>query len=67
MTAPLPRTLRRATGLLFVLAIGGATLCTSAAAAQQWLHDDGSETNRSMFRPIEQWPDPNEYRNAAGA
>ncbi len=67
MTAPLPRTLRRATGLLFVLAIGGATLCTSAAAAQQWLHDDGSETNRSMFRPIEEWPDANEYRNAAGA
>jgi len=35
--------------------------------AQNWLHDDGSETNRSIFRPLAEWPDPNEYRNAAGA
>jgi hypothetical protein len=34
--------------------------------AQQWLHDDGSRTNRSMFRILEEWPDPNDYRNAAG-
>ncbi|NNF58234.1 MAG: M1 family metallopeptidase [Rhodothermaceae bacterium] len=38
----------------------------SAAEAQQWLHDDGSETNRSIFRPLEDWPAPNDYRNAAG-
>ena len=38
----------------------------SAADAQQWLHDDGSETNRSIFRPLEDWPAPNDYRNAAG-
>lgn len=37
------------------------------ASAQHWLHDDGSNTNRSMFRPIEEWPDANAYRNAAGA
>jgi hypothetical protein len=36
------------------------------AAAQQWLHDDGSKTNKSMFRLLEEWPDPNDYRNAAG-
>ena len=37
-----------------------------AANAQKWLHDDGSKTNRSMFRPVDEWPDPNEFRNAAG-
>ena len=36
------------------------------AAAQQWLHDDGSRTNKSMFRILDEWPDPNDYRNAAG-
>jgi hypothetical protein len=35
--------------------------------AQYWLHDDGSKTNRSMFRPLADWPAPNEFRNAAGA
>lgn len=35
--------------------------------AQQWINtDDDTKTNRSMFRPLEAWPDPNEYRNAAG-
>ncbi|MGK7310672.1 MAG: M1 family metallopeptidase [Candidatus Longimicrobiales bacterium M2_2A_002] len=41
-------------------------LLAAPVAGQSWLHDDGSETNRSMFRPIESWPDPNAYRNAAG-
>lgn len=35
-------------------------------AAQHWLHDDISRTNRSMFRPLE-WPDPTSLRNAAGS
>lgn len=35
--------------------------------AQHWLHDDSSRTNRSMFRGMGQWPDPNDYRNAAGS
>jgi hypothetical protein len=44
-----------------------AVVCpTTNAAAQQWLHDDGTRTNRSMFRVLDEWPDPNDYRNAAG-
>ncbi len=36
--------------------------------AQQWLNtDDDTKTNRSSFRQIEDWPDPNDYRNAAGS
>lgn len=37
-------------------------------ATAQWLNgDDDTKTNRSMFRPLDQWPDPNDFRNAAGA
>ena len=39
---------------------------TAPAGAQQWLHDDGSKTNKSIFRLLDEWPDPNDYRNAAG-
>jgi hypothetical protein len=39
---------------------------TAPLHAQQWLHDDGSRTNKSMFRILDEWPDPNDYRNAAG-
>ncbi len=67
MRSSLLPALRRAAVFLLAVAIGGPAFLTSDAAAQQWLHDDGSRTNRSIFRPIEQWPDPNEYRNAAGA
>ncbi len=62
MSAP-SRGLYRAFALLAILALA----LPATASAQHWLHDDGSETNRSMFRPIQQWPDPNVYRNAAGA
>jgi hypothetical protein len=48
-------------------AVVASTLLPTSVQAQYWLHDDGSETNRSIFRPIEEWPDPNEFRNAAGA
>jgi len=38
-----------------------------SVTAQQWVNtDDDTQTNRSMFRPLDAWPDPNEYRNAAG-
>jgi hypothetical protein len=44
-----------------------AVVCpTAPAQAQQWLHDDGSKTNKSIFRLLDEWPDPNDYRNAAG-
>ncbi|MEQ9568871.1 MAG: hypothetical protein RLN75_01670 [Longimicrobiales bacterium] len=56
-------------GTLRTLVVLAGTLLVSpvSAAGQSWLHDDGSRTNRSMFRPIDEWPDPNAYRNAAGA
>ncbi len=51
-----------------VAALTGVLLvCPVTAQGQSWLHDDGSRTNRSMFRPVDEWPDPNAYRNAAGA
>ncbi len=50
------------TGLLALVLIAPAP----RAAAQQWLHDDGSKTNKSIFRVIDELPDPNDYRNAAG-
>jgi len=38
------------------------------AFAQHWLDaDTSSGTNRSAFRPLEDWPAPNDYRNAAGS
>ncbi|HSG46584.1 MAG TPA: M1 family metallopeptidase [Longimicrobiales bacterium] len=49
---------------------GGALFLTLSSPvsvqAQQWLHDDGSRTNKSMFRLLDEWPDPSDYRNAAG-
>ncbi len=38
----------------------------AALGAQHWLHDDGSRTNRSIFRPLD-WPDPTNMRNASGS
>lgn len=44
-------------------------LIPSGVRAQNWLNIDGDikSKNHSMFRPIEDWPDPSDYRNAAGA
>ena len=53
---------RLATPLLIALAIP-----LTAAQAQHWLHDDGTETNNSMFRELDEWPNPNDYRTASGA
>ncbi len=36
------------------------------ALAQSWLHNDGSKTNRSIFRLMDEWPDPNRYRSGSG-
>ncbi|MGA7305667.1 MAG: M1 family metallopeptidase [Rhodothermales bacterium] len=46
-----------------------ALFATSGAAfGQHWLDRDTlSRTNRSIFRPLEDWPAPTEYRNAAGS
>ena len=39
------------------------------ATAQNWRNIEGdiASGNHSMFRPLEDWPDPNEFRNASGA
>lgn len=44
------------------------TLVAGPAAAQNWVNaDPARKTNQSSFRAIEEWPDPNEFRNAAGS
>ncbi|HKJ44297.1 MAG TPA: M1 family metallopeptidase [Balneolales bacterium] len=48
-----------------VLCLGLANI--SNAQTKRYLHGDGkNETNHSMFRPIDSWPTPNEYRSASG-
>ncbi|MGW8265908.1 MAG: M1 family metallopeptidase [Longimicrobiales bacterium] len=42
-------------------------LVPAPTRAQSWLHDDGSKTNRSMFRLMDEWPTPNSYRTGAGS
>jgi len=59
--------IRRGTLGFLSLALLSPLFLTPQAQAQNWLHDDGSKTNKSIFRPLDEWPDPNEFRNAAGA
>lgn len=44
-------------------------LLAPTASAQNWRNIDGDikSKNHSMFRPIEDWPDPTPYRTASGA
>ncbi len=54
--------------LLALAACGLLLLPTGAVQAQHWLNtDDDTKTNRSTFRPLEDWPAPNDYRSASGA
>ncbi len=49
---------------LLLIALGAMAL---PASAQNWRNtDDDAAMNRSMFRYMDEWPDPNVYRNAAG-
>ena len=53
-----------ATSDWFGAALGVLVLPTRA---QNWRNtDDDAAMNRSMFRYMDEWPDPNVYRNAAG-
>ena len=50
------------TALIFAFMTGGQAL------GQNWINtDDDTKTNRSTFRDLDDWPAPNDYRNAAGA
>jgi len=44
-----------------------AFLAPTPARAQHWLHDDGSKTNKSIFRLMDEWATPNSYRTGAGS
>ena len=56
----------RSTCSLLVLAVA-STQAPQSAQAQDWVNAKDRKTNQSSFRAIDEWPDPNEYRNAAGA
>ncbi len=52
-------TLVGATALMLVTA--------HSASAQHWIQqDDEARTNKSMFRALEDWPAPNQYRTGSG-
>lgn len=58
----------RCSALVLGLVLLSAVLSVAPAHGQQWLNrDDDTRTNRSMFRPLEDWPAPNDYRSASGA
>ena len=58
----------RSTGMFMLLICLVWPIASPNARAQQWLNtDDDSKANRSIFRTIDEWPDPSDYRNAAGA
>lgn len=43
-------------------------LCAAPVVhAQYWLHPGDNKTNNSQFRPLEDWPTPNEYRTSSGS
>ena len=51
-----------------VLATAALSLMTAQVApAQHWIQQDDEErTNKSMFRALEDWPAPNEFRAGSG-
>ena len=59
------RVLRTAAMLAAAAAFTLTTVQT--AAAQHWIQqDDEARTNKSMFRALEDWPAPNQFRAASG-
>lgn len=50
-----------------LLCLVGLVVFATAATAQNWRNaDEDPQTNQSMFRPLEDWPSPNDYRAASG-
>ena len=61
--------MRRVFRTAAMLATAAAFTLTTAqtAAAQHWIQqDDEARTNKSMFRALEDWPAPNEFRAGSG-
>ncbi len=55
-------------GALAACAAGLLLATAPVAQAQNWLHPDSAgRTNQSIFRPLEDWPAPNDYRTGSGA
>ena len=51
--------------LRFALA---AALLPATLSAQQWLNTEPNpKTNKSTFRALEEWPTPNDFRDASGS
>jgi len=65
----MPAAMKKSTYCLILATLFVAGILLSDANAQNWRNIDGDikAKNHSMFRSIEDWPDPTEYRNAAGA
>lgn len=61
--------LTRGKALSFFVTVFAFFLVAPDSLAQNWLNIEGDvkSKNHSMFRQIEDWPDPTNYRNAAGA
>ncbi len=50
-----------------VLALA-VTLLPATAHAQQWLNaEPNPKTNKSIFRALDEWPSPNDFRDASGS
>lgn len=50
-----------------ILIVLSLSVLTSSASAQRWARiEDSARVNRSIFRPLEDAPTPNEYRSASG-
>jgi hypothetical protein len=50
-----------------VLVALGLACVPLAVPAQNWVKNGDAKTNQSSFRAIDEWPDPNDLRNASGS
>ncbi len=54
--------------VLRVLACSALLALPSGVPAQQWLNaEPNPKTNQSAFRALDQWPSPNDFRDASGS
>lgn len=48
-------------------ALGALPFLAAPLAAQRWVDTTSARENRSAFRAIDEWPDPNQLRTASGS